>query len=106
MQQPDNTRKNPNLSAWLSASNGAIVVFVFVSQSGNAGDGYKRQMCPAVMLAPLQQERGSGQEWKRDRISEARRACFQPLQDIFLIKSPTLTHSMNHMNTRLHLFLY
>lgn len=78
----------------------------FFSQSGNVGDGYKRQMCPAVMLAPLQQERESGQEWKRDRISEAKRACFQPLQDIFFIKSPTLTHSMNHMNTRLHLFLY
>lgn len=98
--------KNTNWSALLSASNAATVFFVFVSQSGNAGDGYKRQMCPAVMLAPLQQERGSGQEWKRDKISQARKACFQPLQDIFLMKSPTLTHSMNHMNTRLHLFLY
>lgn len=66
---------------------------MFFSQSGNAGDGFKRQMCPAVMLAPVQQERGSGQGWKRDRISEARRACFQPLQDIFLIRSPIPTHS-------------
>lgn len=50
--------------------------------------------------------KGSGQEWKRDRISEARRACFQPLQDIFFNKmSNTDTHYEPHEHKAASVFI-
>lgn len=58
--------------------------FVFVSQSGNAGDGYKGQMCPAVMLAPLQQEREVGRSGKGTELVKQEGLVFNHCRIFFL----------------------